>query len=291
MINKPLGNIGQMPIKQETLSDALLRKFLLGDVHDEERDRIENLFLIHPETRQRILDAEQDLIEDYLENSLTAADREIFLSRYVRTAKQRQSVTIVKLIKELALAGATSPHSVSGETTVWSGLRERLRVRLTLLVPVAVAIVIVMVIALGWLNSMQRERLAVELELAQLNAPASLHHVSSQVVSLELSPVTLRSAQGRIELNTRTGVQFIELRLPWFQKERFSACEAEIRRVGGDESFTIRNVLLEGEGRYTTRIRLPARILRPGQYQIRLNGISVNGEKGLAEEYQFVVGN
>ena len=64
---------------EETLTDALLREFLLGKVNDEERERIESLFLTDSQTRERVLVLEQDLIEDYLEDSLTEEDKERFL--------------------------------------------------------------------------------------------------------------------------------------------------------------------------------------------------------------------
>lgn len=90
-------------------------------------------------------------------------------------------------------------------------------------------------------------------------------------------------------MRTGAGVQIVELRLPWFQKEHSSAYKVEIRRIDDDESFTIRNVPAESDGRYYRRIRLPAQMLRPGHYQIRLSVIAANGETDLAEEYQFKV--
>jgi len=277
-----------MPMKQETPGDALLRKFLLGQVDNEEQVQIESLFLIDPEAKQRVLNAEQDLIEDYLENSLTPSDREIFLSVYARTAAQRQRLRITKSIKEWGMAKLpqTGPAVIAGR----SDFLERLLFRPILLVPISVTIAIVVVIAHVWLNSrMRQERLVVQQELARLNAPASLREVSPQMVSLDLSPLALRSTERQVELKTGAGVQIVELRLPSFPKEDSSAYEVEIRRVDDDESFTIRNVPRESDGRYATRIRLPAQILRPGQYQIRLSVIAANGETDLAEEYQFTV--
>lgn len=273
-------------MKPETLSDALLRKFLLGEVDDEKRVQIESLFLIDPEATQRVLNAEQDLIEDYLENNLGPSDREIFLSVYARTAAQRKSLRIIKLIKEWATVLPQTSPAIADRR----GLLERLLFRPNLLVAISARIAVVVVIGVVWLNSLIRqERLVVEQELARLNAPASLREVSPQMVSLDLLPVTFRSAEHPVELKTAAGVQVVELRLPWFQKGDSSAYEAEIRRVGDDESFTIRNVPVESDGRYATRIRLPAQILRPGQYQIRLSVIAANGETALAEEYQFTV--
>jgi len=77
---------GEWIVKEEILPDALLREFLLGKVGDEERVRIESLFLTDPEAREKILVIEQELTEDYLEDSLSAEDREKFLSRYGQTA-------------------------------------------------------------------------------------------------------------------------------------------------------------------------------------------------------------
>lgn len=275
-------------MKHELFSDALLRKFLLGKVDDEERVQIESLFLVHPEAKQRVLNAEQDLIEDYLENSLTPPDIEIFLSMYARTAAQRQSLRITKSIKEGGVVAATlsqtGPATIAGR----SDFLERLLFRPVLLLPIGATIAIVVVIALVWLNSrMRQERL--KQELAQLNAPARLREVSPEIISLDLSPLTLRSGEHQVQLRTGAGVQIVEFRLPWFQKEDSSACVAEIRRVDDDELFTIRNVPLDRDGRYAARIRVPAQMLRPGQYEIRLSVIAPNGETDLAEEYPFTV--
>ena len=284
------GNSWRMPMKQETLSDALLREFLLGKIDNDERVRIESLFLIDAEAKQRVLEAEELLSEDYLENSLTPGDKEIFLSIYAQTAAQRQSLRITRSIKEWAVVENGVPQIVPANIAVRSGLPGWLLFRPILFVPIGVAIAIVVVIAMVWLNSRTRQgHLAIEQELAQLNAPASLREVSPQMVSLDLSPVTLRSAERQVELKTSAGVQIVELRLPWFQNEYPSSYEAEIRRIGDEDSFTIHNVPAESGGRYITRIRLPAHILRPGQYEIRLSVIAANRATNLAAVYQFTV--
>lgn len=271
-------------MKQETLSDELLRKFLLGKVDEKERERIERSFLIDAEVKQRVLVAEQDFIEDYLENSLTALDKEIFLSVYAQTAEQRRRLRITRSIKAAAAAEMASYRSINAKSERWS---QWLQLRPALVVPVGFTVALAIVIALVWLNSRTRQRhLALEQELAQLNAPANLGEVLPQMVSLDLSPLTLRSIEPQVELKKSADVRFVELRLPSFQKEQFSAFEAEIRRLGDDDAFTIRNLQPESDGRYSTRIRLPLHILRPGQYQVRLSGIP---KSGFREEYQFIV--
>jgi hypothetical protein len=86
-------------------------------------------------------------------------------------------------------------------------------------------------------------------------------------------------------------IRVVELRLPWIQKESYATYEAEIHRVGDQRSFVIGPIqtdVARAES-YTIRVRLPARILVSGQYQLELSGIGSDGAKGPAEEYGFVV--
>ncbi len=276
-------------MNEELMTDALLRDFLLGKLDDDERERIESLFLTDSRAREKLLTAEQDLIEDYLEFSLTKAEKERFLSLYAQTDEQRRKLRITKSIKDWAFTEARVPQTVPATVSIWSRLSRRLKP--VFIVPIAVMIVIGIVLATVWLNRRieQRKHLAVEQELAQLNSPRSLREVPPQMISLELRPVTVRSVEPQTELNPPAEVRIVELRLPWIQKERYSTYQAEVRRVGDDESFTIRNLQVENDGAYAIRIRLPTDILRRGQYQIQLRGIANDGSASPAEEYQFAV--
>src|SRR5215204_4233426 len=99
------------PMKEEILTDDLLREFLLGKVDEEERERIEGMFLTDSQACARVLAAEQDLIEDYLEDSLTATDKDIFLSRYAYTTAAQRKLRINKSIKDWALRESVSTYT------------------------------------------------------------------------------------------------------------------------------------------------------------------------------------
>src|SRR6185295_7658752 len=96
-------------MKEEGATDALLRQFLLGKVEDEERQRIESLFITDSRMKDKILAAEQKLIDDYLEDCLTKADKEAFLLFHGDTAAQRHKLEIARSIQEWAVnqAGKT----------------------------------------------------------------------------------------------------------------------------------------------------------------------------------------
>jgi len=275
-------------MKEEILTDAVLREFLLGKLDDEEAARIESLFLTDSEARERVLVIEQELIEDYLEDSLTEDDREKFLLRYGQTAAQLQQLRITQAIKDWALRESAREQTVPVEISSWSRLRARLRLQPVFVIPIAVTAMIAIVCTAVWLNG-RMKRAAIEQELAQLNTPANLREVPPQMISMELPPIAVRSLERGNNFTKSADIQTVELRLPWIQKERYSSYLAEVRQVGGDESFTIPNLSAENNGSSTIRLRLPAHILSRGQYQVRLSGTDPGGAAGITEEYSFTV--
>jgi hypothetical protein len=275
-------------MNEELLADAALREFLLGKVDDEERARIESLFLTDPEAREKVLVVEQELIEDYLEDGLTTEDRERFLLRYGQTPEQRQQLRIDKAIKEWALRESAAAQTNPASLSAWDRLRTVLRIRPGFVIPIAVATMIAIVVAGIWLNT-RLKRDAIDRELAQLNTPASLRETLPQTVSQDLSPLAVRSVDQQIEIKKSADIRYVELRLPWIQKERYSTYHAEVRRLDGDQSFTFPNLQGENSGRYAIRLRLPARLLTRGQYQVKLNGSDAGGNASQVEEYQFTV--
>lgn len=280
-------------MKEDSVTDALLREFLLGRLADADRERMEGLFLTDSATRERVLAIEQDLIDDYLEDGLSQEDKERFLSRYAQTDEQRRKLRITGAIKDWAVREARGPHPVAATVSVWSQIRTWLRLKPRLVVPIAITMAIAIVLGIVWLNSReeQRKHLAIEQELAQLNSPASMRDVPPQITPFDLRPVSVRSGQPQAELKIPVEIRFIELRLPWIQRERYSMYQAEVRRVGDREAFTISNLQAESNGGYTIRLRLPAQMLTRGDYQINLTGIPADGSAKSSEEYSFVVIN
>lgn len=273
-------------MKEEILTDALLREFLLGKVNEEQRERIEDLFLTDSQAREKVLAAEQDLIEDYLEESLTPADKELFLARYGHTPAQQRQLKIHKSIKDWALRESAATQAAPARSSAWTRFFERFRTNPTLVIPVVVTAMILIVVALVWWTS-RKEQQALQQELAQLNNPASLREVPANMSQLDVSPIGGRGVDQENELKKTTGVQIVELRLLWIHPERYSSYRIEIVRVGdGDDSFIIPPVQAEAD---RIRIRLPAPRLRRGHYRIDVSGINPDGSTGATEGYSLAV--
>ncbi len=278
-------------MKKEPVTDALLREFLLGKLADEDRERIEGLFLTDSRTRERVLALEQDLIDDYLDDSLDEEEKERFVSRYAQTNEQRRNLRITGAIKAWAVRESRSPHAAPPTLSLWSRLWTWLRFNPRFVIPIAVTIVVALVLVIVWLSgrSEQRKHLAIEQELAQLNSPTSLREIPPDMTSHDLRPVSVRGMGPHAEIRMRAEIRFIELRLPWIQNERYSMYQAEMRRLGDREGFSIPNLQAESNGPYMIRLRLPVQMLTSGDYQIKLTGVAADGSASFSEEYSFVV--
>src|SRR5712691_4522820 len=115
-------------MKEELVTDAEIRQFLLGSVDDSERQRIEGLFMSDAEFNQRVLLAEDDLIEDYLEHSLAHMDRDKFLARYGHTPEQQRRLRISRSIRDYAASEAMlgqTPPAIAKRLGFLSHLKPR----------------------------------------------------------------------------------------------------------------------------------------------------------------------
>src|SRR5215216_527432 len=233
-------------MKEQPVTDALLRQFLLGHVDDKERQRIETLFMTDLISKERILAAEQDLIEDYLEDSLDIADKNSFLLHYAETSAQQRKLRIMKSVKDWAVREANVSRVSPPPISIWNRLLTGLKLKPVFVIPIAVTAVIAITIAAFWLNRNAEQR-GIEQEIAQLNLPASLLEALPQMTSRELVPVAVRSVEQGAELTIPEDIRVVELRLAWIQKENYPSYRALIQRVGDNKSLTIDNLHADGD--------------------------------------------
>src|SRR6185295_15446849 len=229
-------------MSEEPVSDALLRQFLLGQVDDQERQRLESMFVTGTLSEERVMAAEQHLLDDFLEDSLTPEDRERFLAQYGETPAAQRKLRIAKSIQDWAATNAEVTAVGAAAGSRWSRLLGRVRLKPVFVVPIAALALIAIIFALVAVRTKWEHR-AMQQELVRLNAPTMSREVSASAVTL--TPGVLRSTEAEKEVNPPANVESVELRLLWTQKERFPSYEATIRRVDEDERFTIPNLQLD----------------------------------------------
>lgn len=277
---------------EQRVSDALLRRFLLGQTNDDERQLIETLFITDPVLKERILLAEQDLIEDYIEDCLDTDDRKSFLSQYAQSSADQRKLRIMQTLKDRAAREANAqPVSPSG-MSFWHRLFAGFNLKPVFVIPIAAASMIAIAIAIFWVNRKpeqeSKEYLVKQYELSQINDPSRLREAPPGMKVQELAPVSVRGVEQR-ELTMRDNAQPIELQLAWIQRESFPSYRVSIQLIGDNKPFALDNLHPEGDGGKTIRILLPAHWLKRGTYRIELSGLDSNGVVGPVEEYSFSV--
>jgi len=279
----------------EQLTDTKLRQFLLGDVDELEREQIEKRFISDPQSKQRILIAEEDLIEDYLEDSLSPIQKQQFLAQYGYTPQHRRRLQITRLIKDNAMSGATAVDTVpirrsSFFSQLWSQNKRILIPALAVLMIALIAGVILVSQSSRRRSEEANQHASIERELAELNSTTTSPLPPSAVASVVLPPISVREAGANHEVTQNPGTRVIELRLLWTQKQEFSSYRITLNRVAESEQFTISGLHIQDDkfGRAVI-VKIPTHLLRRGLYQVNLSGTGLGGPSSLSEEYTFTV--
>jgi hypothetical protein len=273
------------------ITEQVLRQFFLGNVDNEERERIEILFMTQLDARQRVLVAEQDLIEDYLDDLLTPSDKSRFVQRYADTPHQQRKLMISRLVHDWAWSNSQRAKTHFVPILAWHRFAAWLRFQRVVLIPITVTAVIAILIAGVWLNNAnKRERhWAIEEELARLNRPSAVLEAPSQTISTTIAPVSVRSAVSEHELKLSSGIRVVEVHLLWIQKENYTRYDAIVRRIDAAEAFTVENLQAQKQRGLAISVRLPAHMLTSGVYQIKLSGLAADDTLSPGVEYRFAV--
>jgi hypothetical protein len=88
-----------LPTKVEDIE--VLRRFLLNEASEQERDEIEELYFSDQEFLERLIAAEGELVEDYLKGDLPAREREKFERQYSANVVNRGEVDFSRMLQRV----------------------------------------------------------------------------------------------------------------------------------------------------------------------------------------------
>ena len=93
-----------------------LRRYVLGSATEPETEAIEREYFERADALDRVIDAEDDLIEDYLSDRLSRGERELFERHYLSTSSHRARVEILRAVRH---AGATQAGRRRPTAAAW----------------------------------------------------------------------------------------------------------------------------------------------------------------------------
>jgi hypothetical protein len=285
----------------ETYSDQTIRDYLLGQLPESESERLDELSITDDKWAERIRAVEHDLVDAFARRELHGAVLEQFRSRYLTTPRGREATRFAEALQPLDenSGWGSSSEAGRGRTTL---VRETRRWRELL----AIAAAVILAIASVWVvldNRMLRERVtSAELQRDRQRSEAEARRAPDTApppTGREPSPLTiatlvlapqLRGARQlpMVTLGASTGDLAVQLDL---EPVDYPAYDASLVASNGDRIVWRSDRLLARTvgDRKRIDLRLPATVLSPQEYLIRVSGVPVRGASEIVGEYRFIV--
>jgi hypothetical protein len=271
--------------EESIVNQALLvRQYLLGELSEENAQRVEEDYLVSDDRFAELLAAEDALIEEFLDRELRGAERARFESRFLSTPRGRQKV---------ALAAALSGASRKPARTPWYRP-----------LAAAAAVILLGIIAAGtWqvevlrsqVDALQRERKALQESLVRSRAELQRSQAAlpTPAFSIILGGADIvRGAErgSTASMVVPAGVPIVDAWLMLPSSAEPAGYAAGLRTVEGRTLWRARGLpARQVDGRRAIVASIPSAVLHPGMYVITVSRqISANKSESI-EDFPFTV--
>ncbi|HEX7316924.1 MAG TPA: hypothetical protein VF297_23685 [Pyrinomonadaceae bacterium] len=293
-------------MKSSGREQNLIRRYLLGDLDEKRRERLEEKVLTDFKFRKRVLLVEDELFDDYVVGALPDDERRKFAERLLATPEQVKKLEAVRAFNVYAsgVAGELPPlpRPVGRDAFAarWLNAFSQKKSRTIYAAAAALAVIASVLLAtlvLGPRPDERGERAALEEELALLNDPRNGGGAAGQrpappppsIKHVSLSPILLRGQGEPPVVLLDKGTEVVRFELGFLGGDYLSL-EATLRTVEGSEMFTVRRLpSASGEKGQVVICKVLARLLPDGDYLLTLRGTSRDGQSKDAGEYYFRV--
>jgi CHAT domain-containing protein/Tfp pilus assembly protein PilF len=93
----------------ENPDDGLIRRYLLGQLAEDELHQVEERMMVGNELFDRVLLAEDEMVEEYVQGELSESDRVKFEASFLSTPEGRQQVTYARALSQYVKDPSPSP--------------------------------------------------------------------------------------------------------------------------------------------------------------------------------------
>ena len=257
-----------------------IREFFLGQLKNEELAEFELQIIADASLEDKLHLAESELMEDYLEETLSPDEKVLFEKNFLVTTERQKRLDFLRLLKKHAkdVSQTKEIHNLVTENPLsfFDALKNFFSLNLKPVALLATVLVLVLAIGFSWKvffdNNGQSEFASVEKEVNELNQKDFGNPSEYQKFSnLSLVSGNLRSSGSKNNLveSNLTNQVFLRLTLPI--------------EINSDKIYTVK-IIKDGKNTLTLnqihtyqnksgleiRMLLPASLLKKGEYQIEL---------------------
>ncbi|MBV9926993.1 MAG: hypothetical protein JOZ96_18390 [Acidobacteria bacterium] len=281
-------------MKEANEEESLLRRYLLGELDEGDQESVEERFITDRGFNERVLVAEDELVEDYLSGGLSEAEKASFVRHFLSTPNQRRKVRLAGAIKKYMAAEVAAYPTEPGGNVRTPGAIDSEPARRPfwrsppVLVAASLALLLAVALGVGWLVVTERRR----KELA--SSRQELERLNRQPVSDDprwviLTPLNVRGDREANVLQRPAGGTVVQLWL-MLVKDEYQSYQVILQKDGDAEQLLVGGLRAETtpHGR-AIPLRVPAQILPPGTFVLKLNGVSEGDRVEEVGEYNFRV--
>jgi hypothetical protein len=305
--------------------ERLIRRYLLGELSEEETLRVEERFFTNRDFYEQILAVENELKYDYGQGHLSSQERQSFESRFLESSESRRRAEMTGvLLKEIAEAAPHIDRRPSDARV--SRLAQAFRLRNPALQYALVALVLVMAGTSAWFiyrtahlraeleraevarvngdEQMERllteerarsEQLAQELE-RERNKPGSSPGPTEKppllgtIASIALTPGIERDGGKVKKLRLAPEVEQLRIQLDVRAEGEYESFRASLQTADGDEIWSRARLKAKRtpSGRFIF-LTIDVSVLVPGDYVIILKGTTADHPVEEAGDYYLTI--
>jgi anti-sigma-K factor RskA len=292
--------------------ETLLRRYVLGQVSAEERQRIELWLLTEPGYLDELVLTEESLADEYARGELEGAEKEKFESYLPHSAELREDVEFTQALHSYGAKQTTPRHAPSAPGVFATRYRVVAQVVLACAAVLLAAVSILLlreivnlreqVRRLQVQNSQadhqaqelanqleQRQNQVTKLEQDMAKLQGSSFPGDSDTVSLFLIAGLSRGLDGTATATLSSLTKQLRLDL-MINTDRYQSYQAKVQLVGGNIVWSGNDLQAHQTNRQrkAVTVTLPAAVLR-GDYLVELWGVTPTGSSEKLPSYYFRV--
>src|SRR5262245_31355482 len=268
------------------IDEKLMTDFLLGNLPEEEIERLDELSLADDDFANRLQSAENDLVDAYVKGGLSGTSLSQFKSNYLRSPKRQEKVAFAEALQKQISKPA---FAVRRSDFQWG---------------FAAAAVIILLLG-GYLifENMQLQNEIQQMQVEQESFRHREQQLQKQIADLKhqsspkpenvklLAFVLLPQTRGINKipvLNIPDATDFVVLTLK-SEPNDFSIYQAALRDSAKDEIIWKSGNLTADKNTNSVQVKIPASLLKPQNYLMELSGVSASGQAEIVSSYPLKI--